>query len=151
MDLPKPIARRPGMLAPIGVIKWLRFSMVIVALLDAAAHIFASPASTAPQTFWLETEVAFYVLIAMIFLLGLRTWYLPTMAYSAINIVLFFISAFVTIPLVTHAALVGHIQFGQFSFGRGFSVGGWLWLIVVGAILWRVDRGSKLDQLLKDS
>lgn len=135
----------------IEVVKWLRFSMVIVALLDAAAHIFASPASTAPQTFWLETEVAFYVLIAVIFLLGLRTWYVPTIAYSLINMVLFFVSAFVTIPLVTHAALVGHVQFGQFSFGRGFSLGGWVWLIVVGWLLTRVDRGSKLDELLKES
>lgn len=133
------------------VVKWLRFSMVIVALLDAAAHIFASPASTAPQTFWLETEVAFYVLIAVIFLLGLRTWYVPTIAYSLLNMVLFFVSAFVTIPLVTHAALVGHVQFGQFSFGRGFSLGGWVWLIVVGWLLTRVDRGSKLDELLKQS
>ena len=135
----------------IEAVKWLRFSMVIVALLDAAAHIFASPASTAPQTFWLETEVAFYVLIAVIFLLGLRTWYVPTIAYSLINMVLFFVSAFVTIPLVTHAALVGHVQFGQFSFGRGFSLGGWVWLIVVGWLLTRVDRGSKLDELLKES
>jgi hypothetical protein len=139
--------------APVSIeaVKWLRFSMVIVALLDAAAHIFASPASTAPQTFWLETEVAFYVLIAVIFLLGLRTWYVPTIAYSLINMVLFFVSAFVTIPLVTHAALVGHVQFGQFSFGRGFSLGGWVWLIVVGWLLTRVDRGSKLDELLKES
>jgi len=135
----------------IQIIRWLRFSMVIVALLDAAAHIFASPASTAPQTFWLETEVAFYVLIAVIFLLGLRSWYVPTIAYSMLNVLLFFISAFVAIPLITHAALVGHVQFGQFSFGRGFSLGGWVWLIVVGWILTRIDRGSKLDELLKDS
>ncbi len=133
------------------LVKWLRFSMVIVALLDAAAHIFASPGSTAPQTFWLETEVAFYVLIAVIFLLGLRTWYMPTIAYSLINVVLFFVSAFATIPLVTHAALVGHVQFGQFSFGRGFSLGGWVWLILVGWLLTRIDHGSKLDELLKDS
>ncbi len=139
--------------APVSIqaIRWLRFSMVIVALLDAAAHIFASPASTAPQTFWLETEVAFYVLIAVIFLLGLRSWYVPTIAYSVLNVSLFFISAFVAIPLITHAALVGHVQFGQFSFGRGFSLGGWVWLIVVGWILTRIDRGSKLDELLKDS
>jgi len=135
----------------IQIIRWLRFSMVIVALLDAAAHIFASPASTAPQTFWLETEVAFYVLIAVIFLLGLRSWYVPTIAYSMLNVLLFFISAFVAIPLISHAALVGHVQFGQFSFGRGFSLGGWVWLIVVGWILTRIDRGSKLDELLKDS
>jgi len=91
------------------------------------------------------------VLIAVIFLLGLRSWYVPTIAYSMLNVLLFFISAFVAIPLITHAALVGHVQFGQFSFGRGFSLGGWVWLIVVGWILTRIDRGSKLDELLKDS
>ncbi len=135
----------------IGLVKWLRFSMVMMALLNAAAHIFASPGSTAPQTFWLETEVAFYVLIAVIFLLGLRTWYMPTIAYSVINVALFFISAFAAIPFVTHAALVGHVQFGEFSFGRGFSLAGWMWLILVGWLLTRIDRGSKLDELLKSS
>jgi hypothetical protein len=140
-----------GSYASITTIKWLRFATVILALLDAAAHIFASPGTSAPQTFWLETEVAFYVLIAVIFLLGLRTWYAASIAYSVLNVLLFFLSAFVAIPLITHAALAGHVQFGQYSFGRGFSLAGWLWLIIGGWILMRIDHGSKIDQLLKDS
>ena len=132
-------------------VKWLRFSMVVLALLDAAAHIFASPASTPAQTFWLETEVAFYILISMIYLLGLRSWYSPAIAYSVINLLLFFLSAFVTIPLVTHSTLTGHVQFGLYSFGRGFSLVGWMWLILVGLFLNRVDQGSKIDHLLRES
>lgn len=130
-------------------IKWLRFSMVVLALLDAAAHLFASPGQTPEITFWLETEVATYILIAMVYLLGLRIWYTPAIAYSVLNVVIFFLSAFVPMPGVTHAALVGHIQFAHYSFGRAFSLLAWVYLIAVGLVLNRLDRGSSLDALLR--
>ncbi len=131
-------------------LKWIRFSMVILALLDAAAHLFASPGQTAEVTFWLETEVAVYILISAIYLLGLRSWYTPAIAYSVLNLVIFFLSAVVVLPGITHSALVGHIQFSKYSFGRGFSLLAWLYLIVVGLVLNRIDKGSKLDALLRD-
>ena len=136
---------------PFARLKWLRFSMVVLALLDAAAHLFASPGQTSQVTFWLETEVAAYVLIAVIYLLGLRSWYTPAVAYSVLNLVVFFVSAFVPLPGITHGALVGHIEFGKYSFGRGFSLLAWLYLIFVGALLNRLDKGSKLDALLRES
>lgn len=132
-------------------LKWIRFSMVILALLDAAAHLFASPGQTAEVTFWLETEVAVYILVSVIYLLGLRSWYTPAIAYSVLNLVIFFLSAVVVLPGITHSALVGHIQFAKYSFGRGFSLLAWVYLIVVGLILNRIDKGSKLDALLRDS
>ena len=131
-------------------IKWLRFTMVVLALLDAAAHLFSSPGQTPEVTFWLETEVAVYVLISVIYLLGLRSWYTPAIAYSVLNLVIFFLSAFVPMPGITHGALVGHVQFAQYSFGRGFSLLAWLYLILVGLVLNRIDRGSQLDRLLRE-
>ena len=136
---------------PFSWMKWLRFSMVVLALLDAASHLFASPGQTPQVTFWLETEVATYVLIAVIYLLGLRSWYSPAIAYSVLNLVIFFLSAVVALPGITHGTLVGHIQFSQYSFGRGFSLLAWLYLIVMGFVLNRLDKGSKLDGLLRDS
>jgi hypothetical protein len=132
-------------------IHWVRFFLVLVALVDAAAHIFAAPAKSPEVTLWLDGEVVLYVLIAMVYLLGLRMWYLPALAYSVLNLVLFFISGFVAIPGISKAALTGHLAFSHYYFGRGFSVGAWIFLLVVGALMLKLDRGSKLNELLRDS
>ena len=132
-------------------IHWVRFALVLVALVDAAAHIFASPAKSAEVTLWLDGEVVLYVLIAIVYLLGLRMWYLPALGYSALNFVLFFISGIVAIPGITTAALTGHLAFSHYYFGRGFSVGAWVFLLVVGVAMLKLDHGSKLNELLRDS
>ena len=133
------------------LLKWLRFSMVVLALLDAAAHLFASPGQTHAITFWLETEVAAYVLIGVIYLLGLRGWYGPAIAYSVVNLAIFFLSAYLPMPGITHGALTGHVAFAQYSFGRSFSLLAWLYLIAMGLYLNRIDPGSQLDALLRNS
>lgn len=133
------------------LLHWARFSLVLVALVDAAAHIFASPAKSAEVTLWLDGEVVLYVLIAIVYLLGLRMWYLPAVTYSVLNLVLFFVSGFVAIPGVTTAALTGHLAFAHYYFGRAFSVGAWIYLLVAGAVMLRADPGSRLNTLLRDS
>ncbi len=50
-----------------------------------------------------------YVLIAVVYLLGLRMWYLPAVGYSVLNLVMFFVSGFVAIPGISTAALTGHL------------------------------------------
>ncbi|MGC8513631.1 MAG: hypothetical protein ACP5P1_11465 [Acidimicrobiales bacterium] len=80
------------------IIHWVRFALVLVALIDGAAHIFASPAKSPEVTLWLDGEVVFYVLIAVIYLFGLRMWYLPAVGYSLLNLVMFFVSGFVATP-----------------------------------------------------
>lgn len=122
-----------------------------MALADAAAHIFAVPAKSAEVTLWLDGEVVIYALIAMIYLLGLRMWYLPALAYSALNLILFFVSGFVAIPGVRTAALTGHLTFAHYYFGRGFSLASWIVLLIAGAVMLKVDKGSKLNELLRDS
>jgi len=49
-----------------------------------------------------------------VYLLGLRMWYLPALAYSVLNLVLFFVSGFVAIPGISKAALTGHLAFSPF-------------------------------------
>ena len=132
-------------------IHWLRFSVVVFALLNVAAHLFALPAATPKATFWLEGEVAVYLLVAVIYLFGLRMWYLPALAYTVLNLLLFFVSGFVAIPAITTAALTGHLAVTSYSFGRGLSVLAWAYLLVVGLFLLRNDQGSKINELLRDS
>ena len=50
----------------------LRLSMVILALIDVAAHVYASPGATPLVSYWIDIETATYSLIAVIYLLGLR-------------------------------------------------------------------------------
>jgi hypothetical protein len=132
-------------------IYWVRFVLVLVALVDAAAHIFASPAKSPEVTLWLDGEVVLYVLIAMVYLLGLRMWCLLALAYSALSLVLFLVSGFAAIPGISKVALTGHLAFSHYYFGRGFSLRAWVFLLVVGAVMLKLDKGSKLNELLRDS
>ncbi len=130
---------------------WLRFSLAFFALLNVASHLFASPGATNAVTFWLETEVAFYSLIGVIYILGLRIWYVPAVLYSILNIFIFFVSAFVIIPGVTTQLLVGHIQFLQYGYGRAISLFAWIYLIILGVVAIRYDKGSELNTMLERS
>lgn len=132
-------------------IHWLRFSLVFFALLNVASHLFASPGANSQVTFWLETEVAFYSIIGIVYLLGLRVWYMPALLYSILNITIFFISAFVILPGITTQVLVGHIQFAQYGYGRGISLIAWVYLIIFGALALKYDKGSEVNVLLARS
>jgi hypothetical protein len=129
----------------------LRFSLVFFALLNVASHLFASPGADSQVTFWLETEVAFYSIIGIVYLLGLRVWYIPALLYSILNISIFFISAFVILPGITTQLLIGHIQFAQYGYGRGISLIAWLYLIIFGALALKYDKGSDVNVLLARS
>ncbi len=132
-------------------IHWLRFTLAFFALLNVASHLFASPGATSAVTFWLETEVAFYSIISVVYLFGLRIWYVPALLYSVLNLVIFFASAFVILPGITTQLLIGHIQFAQYSYGRGISLIAWAYLIVFGALAIKYDRGSGVNKLLEKS
>ena len=133
-------------------VQWLRLSLVFFALLDVAAHIFASPGSTPIVSYWIDIETASYGLIAVIYLLGLRTYYGPPIIFTAYNMTMFFVSGLTALPFgINKVPLTGHLQFLQYSFGRGFSLAAWLYLLIVGLIMLRIDRGSRLNDLLKDS
>ena len=132
-------------------VHWLRFSLVFFALLNVASHLFASPGLNSQVTFWLETEVAFYLIIGVVYLLGLRRWYLPALLYNVLNITIFFVSAFVILPGITPQLLVGHIEFAQFGYGRAVSLIAWVYLIVFGALALKYDKGSEINTMLSRS
>jgi hypothetical protein len=110
--------------------------------------LFSSPGANSQVTFWLETEVAFYSIIGVVYLLGLRIWYLPAVLYSLLNIIIFFLAAFVILPGITTQLLVGHIAFAQYSYGRGVSLVAWLYLIIFGMLAIKYDKGSEINTML---
>lgn len=130
-------------------VNMLRFFLAIFALLEVAAHLFASPGATPQITFWLEVEIAVYSIIAIIYLLGLRFYYTPALLFSVFNILIYFISAFAVLPGISTAPLVGHIQFLQYSFGRGVALSNWILLIVLGAAALKYDKGSEINAFLR--
>ena len=70
-------------------IKFLRFSLLFFAIIDAAAHLYASPSTYPYVTFWLEIEVSAFIVMSVVFLLGLRIWYLPSILFTIFNLVLY--------------------------------------------------------------
>ena len=131
-------------------IKFLRFTILSFAIIDAAAHLYASPSSYPYVTFWLEIEVAAFIVIGIVFLLGLKIWYLPSVLFTAFNLMIYLLSGIVALPPISPTALSGHIQFSSYSFGRAFSMVAWIYIILVGSVSIKIDKGSRLNDLLKD-
>ncbi len=130
----------------------VRLSLAFFALLDVAAHLFASPGGTPIISYWIDIETASYGLIAVVYLLGLRQYYIPPLIFTAYNMTMYFLSGVMTLPFgINPKPLTGHIEFLQYSFGRGFSLIAWLYLLVVGLWMLKNDPGSKLGALLKES
>ncbi|WP_393970677.1 hypothetical protein OXIME_000902 [Oxyplasma meridianum] len=98
----------------------------------------------------MEIEVSAFIVISVVFLLGLRIWYLPSIIFTLFNLILYLVSGIVAIPPISPVALTGHIQFADYSFGRSFSLIAWLYIIIVGLFALKVDKGSRLNDLLKE-
>lgn len=127
----------------------LRLSMVFFALVDVAAHLFASPGSTPIVSYWIDIETATYGLIAVVYLLGLRRYYLLPILFTAYNMTMYFLSGFLALPWgIDKTPLAGHLQLAQYSFGRGFSLVAWLYLLIMGIVMMKKDPGSKINDLL---
>ena len=86
-------------------IKFLRFTILTFALLNAAAHLYASPSSFPYVTFWLEIEVAAFIVIGLVFLLGLRIWYLPSVFFTVFNLAVYLLSG--NISLAKYVERIG--------------------------------------------
>ena len=102
-------------------IKFLRFTILSFAIIDAAAHLYASPSSYPYVTFWLEIEVAAFIVIGIVFLLGLKIWYLPSVLFTAFNLMIYLLSGIVALPPISPTALSGHIQFSSYSLRSTFN------------------------------
>ncbi len=131
-------------------IKIIRFTLMIFAILDASAHLYASPASYPLVTFWLEIEVSAFIIIAIVFWMGLKIWYIPSILFNIFNLVIYLISGIVPLPPISGVPLVGHVDFLNYSFGRAFSLVAWVYIILVGTMMLKYDKGSKLNDLLRE-
>ena len=86
----------------------------------------------------------------VVYLLGLRRYYWTPILFTAYNLVMYFVSGLVALPFgISKAPLVGHLQFAQYSFGRGFSLLPWLYLLIMGIVMMKKDPGSKINDLLR--
>ena len=128
-----------------------RLSLALLAVINVAAHLFASPGATPIVSYWIDIETAAYSLIAVVYLLGLRRYYLIPVLFTAYNMMMFFLSGLTALPFgIAPTPLVGHVEFLQYSFGRAMSLLAWVYLLVVGIWALRVDPGSRLNELLGD-
>ncbi len=131
--------------------KWLRLSLSIAAIIISAANIFGSfTAESPPIMFWLLFETSAYITIAIVYLLGLKSWYLPATLFSILNICIFFISSIVVIPIIANE-LTGNTSFLSYTYGQAFVLFGWIYIISVGLLAYKIDKGSKLDKILNEN
>jgi hypothetical protein len=127
----------------------MRLSLVFFALIDVAAHLFANPGATPIVSYWIDIETATYGLIAVVYLLGLRRYYLLPILFTGYNMTMYFLSGLMALPFgINKTPLLGHLQFAQYSFGRGLSLAAWLFLFIMGIVAMKKDPGSKLNDLL---
>jgi hypothetical protein len=126
-------------------IKLVRFSLVVFALLNSAALALGSPSWNVANLFslWLGFVFAAFILIAVIYFLGLRMWYSAATGFLIVAAVVNYLfnaaggplalSSYTTVTLSTALAV------------------GWLYLVIVGIAIMRYDKGSKLNELLQQS
>ena len=97
---------------------------------------------------WLDIEIIAYVIIAVVYLLGLRSWYLPAVLFNAFNVVLYFLSGMIAIPGITSMAFGSRL--GGFShFVTGILMVSWIAALVIGLLLMRYDPGSGIDMVYR--
>ncbi|MDE1856271.1 MAG: hypothetical protein KGH49_03495 [Candidatus Micrarchaeota archaeon] len=128
-------------------VAFLRFSLAIFAILNAAAHLYPSPSGSMAGQFYFNLEVILYSVIALMFVLGLKRWYAIATVYSVLNIALFIIAGTVTLPGITGSALTSNLDFMHYDISRLFSVVSYIYLIFAGLVLIKLDKGSKIERL----
>ncbi len=128
-------------------IKLLRFSLVIFALLNFSAVALGSPNwnVATPYSLWLGLASAIYILVAVIYLLGLRMWYGPVTAVLVISAITNYAFDATGGPDALSLSASPNLLFND-----AVAVT-WLFLVVAGIFAMRYDRGSKLNELLSQS
>lgn len=98
--------------------------------------------------FWFAVEVIAYTLIALVFLMGLRTWYTLSNLFNIFNLGIYILSGYVAIPGITAFAFGSrfHSLLGLSTINIIFV--SWVVVLIVGLVLQKYDPGSKLDELL---
>lgn len=124
-------------------IKWMRFTLGIVSLLCYSALALGYNFTLANYfDIWVGLAGAGYIIIALIYILGLRMWYAPSVLF-------FLVSAIINIMINVHGGPLG-VGAATPDF-LATSVIMWLYVVIVGTIAMPYDKGSKINDALMQS
>lgn len=98
---------------------------------------------------WLDIEIIAYTVIAVVFLFGMRSWYVPAVLFNAFNVGIYFISGAVPIPGITGMAFGNRLGAFSHSFDTSLLIVSWLAVLILGLVLLKYDPGSALDRLYR--
>lgn len=98
--------------------------------------------------FWFDVETIAYAIIAVVFLLGLRTWYTASLAFNIFNLGIYFISGITPIPGITGSAFGGRFTLPTTLSTINIIVVSWIAMLIIGFVLLKYDPGSELDGLI---
>lgn len=127
-------------------IKLLRFSMVIISLISFSSVALGSTVwnSASFAGLWYGAISAGYVLTAMIFLLGMRMWYGAGEAF-------FIVSGIINLGINDAGTGFNPLGAAANAYVNSFIAIFWVYLVIVGLLMMRYDKGSKLNDLLQQS
>jgi hypothetical protein len=101
----------------------------------------------AALSLWLDIEIIAYTIIAVVYLLGLRSWYVPSVLFNAFNVVLYFLSGIIAIPGISGMAFGGRLNGFPHSLSSAVLIISWVAALILGIALLKYDQGSELDKL----
>lgn len=125
-------------------IKLARFSMVFFALINFSAVALGSPNwnSASLYTLWLGLASAFYIIVAIIYMLGFRMWYGLSSGFLILSAIINY--------MLDSAGGPDALTSTPASFNNLIALT-WLFLVLMGLVLMRYDKGSKLNAVLQES
>lgn len=125
-------------------IKFVRFSMVVLALLSYSALSLGTNFTAATfLNLWYGLIAAGYVIVAIVYLLGLRMWYAPSTLFLII-------SALINLALNFSGGPLGLGPAATLAFAVVVGIF-WLYLVIAGLFMLRYDKGSKINEMLLQS
>lgn len=126
-------------------IKLARFSMVLLSLLNFSAVALGSPNwnVASPYSLWLGFASAGYIILALIYMLGFRMWY-------GLSLVFLVISAIINYSFDAAGGPDALSSSTNLLFNNVVAFT-WLYLVLMGLVLMRYDKGSKLNSVLQES
>ena len=148
---------------------WIRGLTAIFAILIAAVHLpyaslsnsfyssHASPGTnstgayhpTPPQFgaqamgLWFGIEVIAYTVIAIVYLLGIKRWYIAANAFNIFNITIYFLSGVIAIPGITSMPFSRSLITSSLS--TNVLMISWIALLILGLLSLKYDNGSELE------
>lgn len=109
---------------------------------------YSAPAAAQLLPLWIDIEVITYTVIAVVYIFGMRSWYLPATTFNIFNLGLYLLSGLIAIPGITSGPFASHVSFSTLSVTSGLLIFSWFAVLVIGLLLLKHDQGSELDRLI---